>query len=109
MFGRYEFHDDNAGKRGSHKYWEVIEYTDGMFACFWGRIGAVPQAKFGMNSGDVAKKVSEKIGKGYQHTGDAFSCEQYKQSVVDISAAKKLTKKKEKKPSFDFMAELRKL
>lgn len=73
--GRYEFHDANAGKRGSHKYWELVYDPDqDCYSAYWGRIGATPQRKQFMSGMDSLKKISEKISKGYQYIGAAISC-----------------------------------
>ena len=72
--GRYEYHDDNDGKRGSHKYWEVVYHPhNDSFSCYWGRIGAFPQSKDHMSSTEALKKIDEKLGKGYQYVGEAIS------------------------------------
>jgi len=72
--GRYEFHDENYGKHGSHKFWEIVwNPTKDCFAAYWGRIGAHPQVKHEMSGHDALKKISEKISKGYQYVGEATS------------------------------------
>lgn len=71
--GRYEYHDDHDGKRGSHKYWEIVyDPSQDCYKAFWGRIGAAPQS-ITYDTKDALKKISEKLNKGYEYMGEAIS------------------------------------
>lgn len=64
--GRYEFVEGNSAK-----FWECLKDGDnpGKYATRWGAIKATKtknNIKANMDLGEAAKKISEKIGKGYQ-------------------------------------------
>jgi len=71
ILGRYEFHSDTTN---SHKFWHVYyDERTRSYTCEWGRCGRVAQKrKPGMTEAEARKKISEKVNKGYQHTGSGI-------------------------------------
>lgn len=71
VLGRYEFHSEVSN---SHKFWHIYyDNTSGSYTCEWGRVGRVAQQqKRGMTEAQARTKISEKISKGYRHTGSGI-------------------------------------
>jgi len=72
ILGRYEFHSEVSN---SHKFWHVYyDENRGSYTCEWGRVGyAAQKKKNDMTEAQARKKISEKINKGYQHTGGGIT------------------------------------
>lgn len=70
FFARLEYHED-AGKRGSHKFYEVYIRPDHSVYALYGRIGSEPRLAEKRGEleglGGAIQLVNSKLAKGYKH------------------------------------------
>ena len=96
ILGRYEFHSEVSN---SHKFWHVYyDENSGSYTCEWGRCGrAAQKKKHGMTEAQARKKISEKINKGYQHTGGGITSTRPRQSGTFTPSDERIKAKQPKK------------
>jgi predicted DNA-binding WGR domain protein len=65
MARRYEYHDDDEGKNGSHKFWEVRETKGSQTYVQWGRCGTNGSGDW-FDTKVVWERERKKIREGYK-------------------------------------------
>lgn len=91
----------------SDKFWQLTKLRNEMYLAEWGRNGSPPQGQKEYTEHEARKKLAEKIGKGYQQIGPARGTEQ--RLAAKRVAEKREKKQEEKRNTFNFMEELRRL